>query len=159
MSENKSSIFQERDILLNLSSCSIFLLCQATTQDESIIESLIESNDQMRVFYDLIETVLNSADNDQNGNSTDVQLIFSKNLILSILCFLCNVLSNSKGRSWFIKSCGNSSLIERLILMRQKSVVDSMEERILTNIFLNLTPCLEEINLDKSKIDYLKTFL
>ncbi|RNA06187.1 U6 snRNA-associated Sm LSm6 [Brachionus plicatilis] len=156
MMSEKSSIYQERDILLNLSSCSIFLLCQATSLGDSIVESLIESRDQMKVFYQLISTVLKEISEDKSCNN--VQMVYSKNLVLSILCFLCNVLSNNKGRDFFIE-CGNAKeILNKLIDMKRSGHENSLEDKVLINIFQNVKSTNLQSIFDKEKLKEIDNF-
>jgi hypothetical protein len=41
--EEKSSIYRERDLLVSLSSSALFMLCQATTLGDTVINNLAES--------------------------------------------------------------------------------------------------------------------
>jgi hypothetical protein len=41
--EEQSSIYRERDLLISLSTCSMLMLCQATTLGPSVVNELLES--------------------------------------------------------------------------------------------------------------------
>ena len=101
-----NGVIEQRDSLLNLSSCSLFLLSSLTASQDSIVDELMKNSEHMRVLFDLLQSTLElvsrfKADSHQliitpavEGNQpkdhAPIQQTLANNIKIAFLCLICS---------------------------------------------------------------------